>query len=66
MLLKRQGVELRRRGLGAEQIDEAVRLYGEGWSLMRIGARFKVDSTTVWHRLRERGVRMRDVQGRER
>jgi hypothetical protein len=30
---------MRRLGLKQEQIDEAVRLYGNGWSLARIGDR---------------------------
>jgi DNA-directed RNA polymerase specialized sigma24 family protein len=49
-----------------DQIDEAVQLYGEGWSLARIGERMQVDPATVLTRLRGRGVRMRDTQGRER
>lgn len=65
-ILKRQGVPMRRRGLSPEQIDEAARLYESGWSLARIGTRLGVDSTTVLNRLRERGVRTRDAQGRQR
>jgi hypothetical protein len=34
----RHGVTTRRRGLSAEQVDEAVRLYEGGWSLARIGS----------------------------
>ena len=63
-IVRRHGVVMRRCGLSAEQIDDAVRLYGESWSLARIGQKFDVDSTTVHRRLRERGVRMRDAQGR--
>jgi len=65
-ILHRHDVPMRRRGLSPEQIDEAVQLYGEGWSLARIGERMDVDPTTVLIRLRERGVRMRDTHGRER
>jgi hypothetical protein len=65
-LLQREGVEMRRRGLTSEQVDEAMRLYGQGWSLARVGERLGVDTGTVHARLRERGVRMRDTQGRER
>jgi hypothetical protein len=57
---------MRRRGLSPDQIDEAVQLYKEGWSLAWVGKRMTVDPTTVLARLRERGVRMRDAQGRER
>jgi DNA-binding CsgD family transcriptional regulator len=66
LVLRRHDVPMRRRGLSAEQIDEAVQLYGEGWSLARIGRKLGVDPTTVLSRLRERRVRTRDAQGRER
>jgi hypothetical protein len=59
-------VRMRMRGLSPEQIDEAVRLYEAGWSLARIGDRMEVDDMTVLHRLRDRGVKTRDPQGRER
>ena len=65
-ILHRHDVPMRRRGLSPDQIDEAVQLYGEGWSLARIGERMGVDPTTVLARFQERGVRMRDTQGRER
>ncbi|MGH3631027.1 MAG: helix-turn-helix domain containing protein [Sciscionella sp.] len=64
--LKRHDMLMRRQGLTAEQVDEAVRLYEADWSLVRIGARMNVNSTTVLNRLQERGVRMRDTHGRER
>jgi len=63
---KRAGVPARRRGLNAEQVEEAARLYVHGWSLARLGERFKVDSTTAWRALRARGVAMRDAHGRDR
>jgi hypothetical protein len=66
IILHRNGVEMRRRGLSLEQVDEAVRLYEAGWSLARIGERMGVDATTVLNRLRDRGVKTRDAQGRER
>jgi DNA-directed RNA polymerase specialized sigma24 family protein len=65
-ILHRHDVLMRIRGLSPEQIDEAVRLYEAGWSLARIGERMNVDGTTVLARLRERGVRTRDAQGRGR
>ena len=65
-ILHRRHVPMRMRGLSPEQIDEAVRLYEAGWSLARIGERMNVDGTTVLARLRERGVRTRDAQGRSR
>ncbi|WP_280450690.1 helix-turn-helix domain-containing protein [Nocardia cyriacigeorgica] len=63
--LKRMGVEMRMQGLSEEQIDEAVRLYGEGWSAQRIGDKLGVYPQTVRRRLLERGVRMRDTHGRD-
>ncbi|MGQ4268610.1 hypothetical protein [Nocardiopsis changdeensis] len=56
-ILKRHGVEIRKRGLSEEEIDEAVQLYAQGWSLTRIGKQFGVDSRTVRSRLMERGVK---------
>lgn len=65
-ILHRHGVPMRRRGLSGEQIDDAVRLYNQGWSLARIGARMDVAAGTVRQRLHERGVTMRDTQGQPR
>ena len=65
-ILHRHDVPMRRRGLTPEQIDQAVWLYGQDWSLARIADKYNVDPGTVHVRLRERGVRMRDTQGRER
>lgn len=63
-ILRHHGVPLRRQGLSPEQIDQAARLYHSGWSLARIGDRVGADAETVRQRLRQRGVRMRDPQGR--
>jgi transposase len=65
-ILQREGVPPRQRGLNVEQVDEAVQLYGQSWSLARIGEKLGVEHSTVRNRLRERGVRMRDTHGRER
>ncbi|WP_433193984.1 hypothetical protein ACQP1G_35155 [Nocardia sp. CA-107356] len=64
--LHRMGVEMRRAGLSEEQIDEAVRLYDEGWSAQRIGDKLDVYPQTVRRRLLGRGERMRDTHGRKR
>lgn len=46
-ILHRHGVPMRRRGLD-DQIDDAIRLYNQGWSLARIGERMEVvDETTA-------------------
>lgn len=65
-ILHRHGVPMRRRGLSEEQIDDAVRLYNQRWSLARIGDRMGVAAGTVRQRLHERGVMMRDTQGQPR
>jgi hypothetical protein len=59
-------VPMRRRGLSAEQIDDAIHLYNLGWSLSRIGQRLRVDPTTVLTKLRQRGIPTRDNHGRPR
>ncbi|MFD6677755.1 helix-turn-helix domain-containing protein [Rhodococcus zopfii] len=65
-LLREADVPIRYQGMSPEQIDEAARLYVDGWSLGRIGDKLGVDHGTVWRRLREHGVKMRDAHGRER
>jgi hypothetical protein len=46
-VLKRRGVDPRKRGLTDEQTAEACRLYPEGWSLARLAKRYCVDDMTV-------------------
>lgn len=65
-ILKRQGVASRWCKLTEADVDEAERLYGQGLSLERVGERLGVNGGTVHYRLKKRGVRMRDPQGRER
>ena len=62
--LQRHGVELRQVGLAPEDITTAALLYGQGWSLARLGERYSVDSTTVWRALRAAGVEMRSSSQR--
>lgn len=57
--LRRAGVELRRQGLPDDRINEAVRLYGEGWSLLRLAERYSCDDETVRQALMRKGVRLR-------
>jgi DNA-directed RNA polymerase specialized sigma24 family protein len=54
--LHHEGVSMRMKGLTAEQIVEAERLYRAGWPLSRIGQLMQVDTRTVHRRLKERGV----------
>jgi hypothetical protein len=65
-ILHRHGVDMRRRGLSPDQVDDAIRLYESSWSLARIGEHLSVDPTTVLNRLRERGIPTRDTHGRPR
>src|SRR4051794_38221271 len=41
--LRRAGVELRRQGIPEDQLADAIRLYGEGWSLQRLAERYACD-----------------------
>lgn len=58
-LLDVNGVPRRQRGLSAEQVQEAIQLYGQGWSLTRIGDSFDKDHTVVRNALLRSGVRLR-------
>lgn len=55
-ILKRHGMQMRRTGLTAEQIEEAARLYEAGW---KPAARFGVSADTVRLRLVGFGARIR-------
>lgn len=61
--LQARGIDTRDVGFSLEQIQEAARLYGEGWSLARLGERFGVNDGTVRARLLEVGVVMRARRG---
>ncbi len=50
---------LRRQGMSEDQVRQAVRLYGEGWSLQRLAERYGCDDETVRTHLKQTGVRMR-------
>jgi hypothetical protein len=54
-LLDVAGVPRRQRGLSEAQVQEAVGLYTEGWSLTRIGDRFGKDHTVVKNALLKLG-----------
>jgi DNA-directed RNA polymerase specialized sigma24 family protein len=60
--LERQGAP-RRSGTVTKNIDEATRLYEEGWSLARLGEHFSVDGETVRRALRAAGVTLRPRRG---
>jgi transposase-like protein len=59
VLLQRHGVELRKLRLPPTGIPMVADLYRQGWSLVQLGARFGVDSSSVWRALRDAGVTMR-------
>jgi transposase-like protein len=61
--LDRAGVETRYRRLTLEQIEEAARLYAEGWSLARLGERLGVSRGTVLNAFRKAGVKTRPRPG---
>jgi hypothetical protein len=65
-ILHRYGVQMRRRGLSPDQVDNAIHLYNLGWSLARVGEHLNVDHVTVLTKLRERGIPTRDTHGRPR
>jgi len=47
LILKRNGVPMRRHGLREEQHREVTALREQGWSYARLGERFKVDPWTA-------------------
>jgi lambda repressor-like predicted transcriptional regulator len=57
--LHRAGVAVRQRGIPAEMLDEAIRLYGEGWSCQRLAERYGCSAETVRQVLRKSSVRLR-------
>jgi hypothetical protein len=60
--LERQGAP-RRSGTVTRNINEATRLYEDGWSLARVGEHFAVDGETVRRPLRAAGVTLRPRRG---
>lgn len=57
--LRKLSIPLRRQGLHGADLADATRLYGEGWSLARLGEQFKCDAETVRQSLKRAGVVMR-------
>ena len=54
--LRRMDVQLRGQGLNDEQLREAKKLYGQGWSLARLGERYECHTTTVHQAFAREGV----------
>jgi lambda repressor-like predicted transcriptional regulator len=61
--LKRLAIPLRNLGLQPGDIEEAARLYEQGWSLARLGEKFGCDHTDVHRKLIAYGVTMRRRPG---
>lgn len=61
--LDAHGFANRRGGMTAEQVTEAMQLYADGWSLARIGKRYRAYPSSVWYWLRKNGVTLRPRQG---
>ena len=54
----------RRRNLVRDHLDEARRLYDQGWSLAKVAEHFGVDPGTVGYTFRKAGIPRRDTHGR--
>ena len=63
LVLREQGVAIRRQGLTGERLTEAAELYAAGRSLAWLGARYGVSHTTVAAALRRLGVQLRPRPG---
>jgi lambda repressor-like predicted transcriptional regulator len=64
--LKLAGVSMRHQPTTARQVDEIVRLYELGLSMVKVAEQVGVSPRTVFNYLRDRGVQTRDPHGRER
>jgi hypothetical protein len=63
LVLREQGVTIRRQGLTDERLTEAAELYAAGRSLAWIGARYGISRTTVAAALRRQGMQLRPRSG---
>ena len=66
IILREQGIAIRRQGLTDNQISQAATLYAAGHSLAQLGARFNVSHTTVAAALKRQGIQLRPRPGRKR
>jgi lambda repressor-like predicted transcriptional regulator len=62
--LQQQGVQLRLASPTPADVDEMVRLYESGLSLMRVAHKTGLSAETVRRNVLDRGVRTRDTHGR--
>lgn len=64
--LSKAQVGRRPRSMTEEQINQAVVLYEQGFSLARVGEQLGFTAWTILRALRDRGVAIRDTHGRPR
>jgi transposase-like protein len=64
--LKLAGVTMRHQPTTTEQVDEIVRLYESGLSMVKVAEQVGVSARTVFNYLGQRGVVTRDPHGRMR
>jgi hypothetical protein len=57
--LRRAGVAVRERGIPADRLGEAIKLYADGWSCKRLADHFDCDDETVRQTLKRAGVKLR-------
>ncbi len=58
-LLAEAGVKMRGQGIDTDQLPNLIRLYAEGWSLMRLAARFDCSGETIRQALLHADVALR-------
>lgn len=63
-VLHEAGVPMRRQPMTADERTEVIRLYGDGWSLARIGTTFGRQHTVIRDVLTRAGIVRRDSHGR--
>ncbi len=61
-----RGVRLRGQPLTDDEAAEAIRLYQEGWSLVRVGRRLDREHSVIRDVLKRAGIPRRDSHGRVR
>jgi len=54
IILRREKVTLRKKGLSPEQLAQAIQLQSQGTSLKKIGEWLGVDGATVWRYLHKK------------
>ena len=63
-LLREHGVTLRLQPMTPNDVQEAIRLYQQGWSLARVGRELGRDHSAIRDALERSGVPRRDTHGR--